>query len=288
MREKRNKLGIGEASLSLVLDFNARFAGNDDRGGHVQEQSMLDDAFESGDFSASSEGIPNWSLEIQIHNVIGVIGNVGFTRFIQSQFGVASFFLKELLEAIQIVLPAELNHLHRHGEAAATEAVHELRVVDDDNELIGSGLHHLLAEEGTAAAFDKIEVGIDLVGAVDGEIEAGIVVEDREGDAEGAGLLLRALGGGDADDVGELAGGEERAELGDDEGGGGAGAEAKDHAALDGLDCLVGCESLEVVLGEGNGADGETMRTCAQFKRGRVAQDKARGGGVVHGGERRR
>lgn len=102
-------------------------------------------------------------------------------------------------------------------------------------------------------------------------------------------MLLCALGGGDADDVSEFAGGEELAELGDDEGCGGSGAEAEDHAALDGLDGLVCSESLEVVLGEGDGADGgEAVRTGAQFKRGRSAQDKARGGGVVHGGERRR
>lgn len=65
-----------------------------------------------------------------------------------------------------------------------------------------------------------------LVGAVDGEVEAGVVVEDGERDAEGAGLVFGAFGGWDADDVGEFAGGEEVAELGDDEGGGGAGAEA--------------------------------------------------------------
>ena len=38
------------------------------------------------------------------------------------------------------------------------------------------------------------------------------------------GLLLGALGGGDTDDVRELVGGEEVAELGNHEGGGGAGA----------------------------------------------------------------
>ena len=37
-------------------------------------------------------------------------------------------------------------------------------------------------------------------------------------------MLLSALGGGDADDVGKLVEGEEVAELGDHEGAGGAGA----------------------------------------------------------------
>ena len=46
------------------------------------------------------------------------------------------------------------------------------------------------AEESAAMAFNKVEVGSDLVGAVDGEIEAKVVVEDGEGDAEGAGMVL--------------------------------------------------------------------------------------------------
>ena len=60
---------------------------------------------------------------------------------------------------------------------------------------------------------------------------------------------MGALGGGDADDVLQLAGLEEGAELVDDEGGGGAGAQAQDHAAADVLHGLVGGELLEVVLG---------------------------------------
>jgi len=52
-----------------------------------------------------------------------------------------------------------------------------------------------------------IEVKIDLVCTVDGEIVSGIFVEAREGNTEGVGLLLRALGGGHADDVGKFVGG---------------------------------------------------------------------------------
>ena len=83
-----------------------------------------------------------------------------------------------------------------------------------------------------------------------------MVVEDGERDAEREGLLLGPLGGGNADDVSELAGLQEVAELGDDEGGGGAGAEAEDHAALDIVDGLICSELLEVVLGEDGGREG--------------------------------
>lgn len=78
-----------------------------------------------------------------------------------------------------------------------------------------------------------------------------MIVEGGEGDPEGLGLLEGALGGGDADDASKFAGGEEGPDLSDDEGGGGAGAEAKNHAASDVLHGLHGGELLEVVLGEG-------------------------------------
>lgn len=63
-------------------------------------------------------------------------------------------------------------------------------------------------------------------------------------------------GGGDSDDVGELPLAEKLTDSGDGVFGGGAGAEAEDHAGLDVVDGLVGGESLEVVLGEGDGTDG--------------------------------
>lgn len=220
---------------------------------------MVHHPFQGGDLLPRAGGVPDRGLEVQIHNVVGVVGDVGLPVGVQSELGVAALRLEELLQPHQVVVPAELDHLHRHGEAGAAEAGDELGVVDDDDELVGGGLDHLLAEEGAAAALDEVEVGVDLVGAVDGEVDVGVGVEGGEGDAEGGGLLLGALGGGDADDVGEGAGFEEGAELVDDEGGGGAGAEAEDHAAVDVLDGLVGGELLEVVLGEdgGGGLDGE-------------------------------
>lgn len=83
-----------------------------------------------------------------------------------------------------------------------------------------------------------------------------MVVEDREGNTQLASLLLGALRGGDSDDVGQLAGAEQLAELGDDEGSGGAGAEAEDHAALDVVHGFVCGELFEVVLGQSWGGLG--------------------------------
>ena len=65
-----------------------------------------------------------------------------------------------------------------------------------------------------------------------------------------ASLLLGALGGGDTNNVREITSLEEMAELGDYKGGGGAGAEAEDHAGLHVLHSLVCSQFLEVILGE--------------------------------------
>lgn len=103
----------------------------------------------------------------------------------------------------------------------------------NNNELIGADLNHFLAKEGTAAALDKVEVGVDLVGTIDGNVELGMRVEGDEGDVEALGLLLGPDGGGDADDVLELTGLEELADALDGEVGSTSRAQSDDHAGLD-------------------------------------------------------
>ena len=121
----------------------------------------------------------------------------------------------------------------------------------NDNELVGADLDHLLAEEGATAALDKVEVGIDLVGTVDGYVELGMGVEGDEGDVEALGLLLGPYGGGDADDVLELARLEQFADPLDGEVGSTARAQSDDHARLDVIvDGLVAHHLLELVLGK--------------------------------------
>ena len=121
----------------------------------------------------------------------------------------------------------------------------------NDNELVGADLNHLLTEESAAATLDKVEVGVDLVGTIDGDIELGVRVEGDEGDVEALGLLLGPDGGGDANDVLELAGLEELADALDGVVGGTAGAKSDDHAGLDVVvDGLVAHHLLELVLGK--------------------------------------
>src|SRR5262249_50980243 len=69
----------------------------------------------------------------------------------------------------------ERHHLDRQRKAA--KHGHELAVVGDDDHAGGSGGHDLLAQQGAATALDEGEVRRDLVGAVDGQVERGRLVE---------------------------------------------------------------------------------------------------------------
>ena len=61
--------------------------------------------------------------------------------------------------------------------------------------------HDLLAQQRAAAALDQGQIGRDLVGAVDGQIELGRLVERGQRDAEPLGLGAGRLRGGDGDHV---------------------------------------------------------------------------------------
>src|SRR5436305_348399 len=89
---------------------------------------------------------------------------------------------------------------------------------------VGRSVRRSAAERAAASLEEGEGGGLDLVGAVDDEVEAGLVGEGGEGDAESAGEGGGGFGGGDADDAGGSA-----ADGFDGEGRGGAAAEADDH-----------------------------------------------------------
>lgn len=72
------------------------------------------------------------------------------------------------------------------------------------------------------ATLDK---GVDLVGAIDGRIQARVIVEDGDKDVERACLLFHAFWGWGGDNVLEFVGGEKVAELGDNQCDGGVGTQ---------------------------------------------------------------
>ena len=91
--------------------------------------------------------------------------------------------------------------------------------------------NELLAEQRATAALDGVERGIDLVRAVDAEVESIDFVERRQRNAEVAGQCFRAIGsrnGGEDQTPGDAA-----TQLVRDRVGGRAGAQANQHAGRD-------------------------------------------------------
>src|SRR5579871_4511627 len=80
--------------------------------------------------------------------------------------------------------PGERDDLDRDRGPGA-EPGDQLRVVDEDEHLLREPSEHLLPEQGPAAALGHGEVGIDLVGAVEHDIELVVLAEgpDREAEA---------------------------------------------------------------------------------------------------------
>ena len=111
-------------------------------------------------------------------------------------------------------------------------------------------LYHLLPQERPTSALDEVEEGVDLVGSIDGKVDDGVGVEISERNAEGEGLLVGLRGGGDADNVVELALAQKLADEVHGMLGCGTGAETEHHAGLDVLDGLIGGDLLELVLGQ--------------------------------------
>lgn len=94
---------------------------------------MLHHSFKRGDLLASRSRVLDWGLEVQVHNVIGVVCDIGLPRCIHPELSLATL-PKQFLQPHKVVVPAELHDLDRHGEAASAEAGDELRLVRDDDE----------------------------------------------------------------------------------------------------------------------------------------------------------
>mmetsp|Transcript_7141 Transcript_7141/g.17234 ORF Transcript_7141/g.17234 Transcript_7141/m.17234 type:complete len:327 (+) Transcript_7141:1347-2327(+) len=225
--------------------------------GHTLEDAMLHHADRLFEGSRCGIDIGNGGIERQVNNVVAIVRHCRRLPLLHLVVGavsgadhrLASLELGKLSNGPHGVLAAKRHNLHRQRKRGP-EALAQLRVVDDADELLGHDLHHLLAEERAAASLDEGVVGVDGVGAVDGDVEVGALVEGAEGDVEALGLLAGALRRGDAHDVLELPALELLPDALHREVGGGPRSQADGHAGLDVVvDRLVPGELLGLVGG---------------------------------------
>lgn len=127
----------------------------------------------------------------------------------------------------------------------------------------------------------------NLISAIDGEINIGVIIKSGERNAKGLGLLKGALGGGDSNNLLKLARGEKGAKLSNNERGSGSSAETEDHPAAHILDGLDGGNLLEIVLGEGGGGRGRGGGGERSDGGGGAAEEGAGGAAAEREGRRR-
>lgn len=125
-----------------------------------------------------------------------------------------------------------LHNLHGHGQLGAPQAGHQLGIVHNAHELLGRQLHHLLTQQSTTAALDHVQVTVNLIGTIDGDVNSGLFVQCSQGNAQALGLLVSADGGGYADDVLQLPLLHQLPDTVHSEGSGGTSAEAHHHVRL--------------------------------------------------------
>mmetsp|Transcript_49870 Transcript_49870/g.106593 ORF Transcript_49870/g.106593 Transcript_49870/m.106593 type:complete len:270 (-) Transcript_49870:745-1554(-) len=178
---------------------------------HAAEEAMLDDSDHGLQLGGGGVGVGERAIEEDVYNVVPVVRQrrrlsvrlVGGSRA-QPQLGRAARERGQRTDVAQRARVAEGRHLDGHGEGG-TERVAELRLIYDDDELVRTYLHHLLAQQSAAAALDEVETLVDRVRAVDRDVDLWVRVERDERDAQRLGLLLCAHRRRYRDDPVELA-----------------------------------------------------------------------------------
>src|SRR3984957_7505267 len=78
----------------------------------------------------------------------------------------------------------------------------QLRIVGDDRHALACRCHDLLAQQCATVSFDEVErTGKEFIGAVNGEVNLGVLGESGERDFLGASLLGSAVRSGYSEDA---------------------------------------------------------------------------------------
>ena len=129
------------------------------------EKAVLDDSSACAEFGGKVNGIgdgPKVAVEDQVARVGNVLRVVGVFASHRTR--------AQRLKVAQLRPPAERAHFNRKN-VQRPQAVRQLAVVHHDDLAIGGLRDNLLMKERTASALDQVELRINLVGAIDGDID---------------------------------------------------------------------------------------------------------------------
>src|SRR5207237_2373445 len=171
-------------------------AGDNNRGGAPDKEPAFDDADDIANTMLQQARVVD-ADEAAIEDVVAAVGD---ERMVLG--GVAQY--RRGTEPHQVGgggLPAELRDLDRHRGVIA-EPLNELFLIDDDDQAVAGRGDDLFAQQGATQPLDQIErAALDLVGAVDRQIDALVFGKAGERDAEPARQYRGPFGCGDPNDL---------------------------------------------------------------------------------------
>ena len=217
----------------------AALSGDDDIVGHAEEESVFDDAAAGVELGAEFFRVGD-GAEGAVIDEISFVGYVRRAVLLGAQFRVAAEFVEE----VPLAGAAERDHLDRQTVEGA-ELRRHFGFVDHDDFALAGLRDDFFMEQGATAAFDQVELRIDLVGAVDGQVDdcrAFGIDERKVGGLGGSGHFRR---GGETAESGQFARGVAAGDFADGVDGGRAGAEADDGAGFDEADGINGSSVFE-------------------------------------------
>ena len=145
----------------------AALSGDDDIVSHAEEESVFYYAAAGVEFGAEFLGVGD-GAEGAVVDEVALVGDVGRAVRFRAQFGMAAEFVEEM----PLAGPSEWDHLDGQVVKRAQLRRH-FGFIDDDDFALAGLRDDFLVEQGATAALDEIELRIDLVGSVDGEIDGG-------------------------------------------------------------------------------------------------------------------
>jgi hypothetical protein len=215
--------------------------GDENDAGAIDEEAVLDNAWDITQFRRKRRRVGD-AAEVAVEDVVAFVGDEWLSAFLADDNGGA-----ELFDFAADQWKGESDDFDGHWEAAEHRDL--LARVGDDDEFARRRRDNFFVEERTTATFDQVELRVELVGAVDRDVDVLDFVEIGERNAELGGHFARVDRGRDAADF--QAGFNAVADELDGVCGGRACAEADDLAVLNELKGSSRCDFFFVFVGHG-------------------------------------
>mmetsp|Transcript_28718 Transcript_28718/g.52770 ORF Transcript_28718/g.52770 Transcript_28718/m.52770 type:complete len:218 (+) Transcript_28718:486-1139(+) len=208
---------------------------------------MINDAFESKNGFRRGLAVGHRRLEVEINNVVAIVSDIGLVT-LHAELVRAASNLGEGCNTADGVLMAELNNLNGHSELGTTKAINKLGVVHNAHEEFGGFFNHFFAKKSSTTTLNNVEIRVNLVGTIDGNVDTRLFIEGGERNIHTFGMLISANRGRNTDNILQFTVLKKLTDALNSKISSGASSQADDHATLNILDSLPGSLLFQLVL----------------------------------------